>query len=753
MPAVRDISWSFESTTSDAGISVPMPAYEPGDLLLAFINVDTGTPTISSSSWASVFSRTNTCNYTVLRKIASGSEPNSCFFSGSVNETYNGAIISIRDVDQLNPINTYNDTTQASAAKYSFQSITTTRDKCLLIFACASSVAGVPSVIEGPVVGILGADGAAESQGIGWGFQHFSGTTTTSVSSSNVTAGAGVKAVIAINPPTGTTPVIPTYCVNDLSVYINPINGTTAYNGNAAFASTADTLFTTNISGTTAVDPSALTAVADVGLNTFHSVGQITTVSNASTWAGATIDLSAGNNINTSGRNILVHAAPSSPGQAQRFPNVSNARKGLAFGMLSSANNWKIWYTFAGGTSWGANRDVPIIINSDNTSGLLASSGTFSPTTTDAFGFWVSSTGVSTIAWQFYSMWMLNTTTVAGGTSNEPVDIRGIYTAVASGHERRSAILQGVKQLLLLQPIQLGNGSTNPIYMDLDGTAIEFPEQYNLSTKNINYCSVDNVAGITYYPGDLDTIKHRNSIISSPSKFHWDFHPSSSISGTYDFSGLSVIGAGRITLNQNVPLVSVTFSKCDTIIHKRNQFVSCSVLSSNATASCTTNDPSNIKYCTFVSSGSGHALQIMATGTFTLEGNVFSGYGLDNTTDSAIYNASSGSVTLNVTKGATPTVRNGTSSTTTINNNVSITLTGLQNPSEVRVYTANTTTELVGSETVITGEYTFSVSQGSTIDISILSLGYQNMRITNYNAASDTTLPVSQQIDRQYNNS
>ena len=103
-------------------------------------------------------------------------------------------------------------------------------------------------------------------------------------------------------------------------------------------------------------------------------------------------------------------------------------------------------------------------------------------------------------------------------------------------------------------------------------------------------------------------------------------------------------------------------------------------------------------------------------------------------------------------EGTTPTYRNGAGASTTVNNNVSITLTGLKNPTEVRVFSAGTQTALVGQEDVTTGEYSFFVGSGVSVDISILSLGYQNMRILTYSTTSDVTIPVSQQIDRQYQN-
>lgn len=45
MPVIRDKSWAFESTTTDAGVVIPICDYVQNDLLLAIVMADAGTPT------------------------------------------------------------------------------------------------------------------------------------------------------------------------------------------------------------------------------------------------------------------------------------------------------------------------------------------------------------------------------------------------------------------------------------------------------------------------------------------------------------------------------------------------------------------------------------------------------------------------------------------------------------------------------------------------------------------------------------
>lgn len=80
-----------------------------------------------------------------------------------------------------------------------------------------------------------------------------------------------------------------------------------------------------------------------------------------------------------------------------------------------------------------------------------------------------------------------------------------------------------------------------------------------------------------------------------------------------------------------------------------------------------------------------------------------------------------------------------------------LTITNIAEGSEVRVYEAGTQNEVGGSDSVVGGTFITSVSTNS-VDVRILALGYQNLKITNVDTSSDTAFPVSQIVDRQYRN-
>jgi hypothetical protein len=84
-----------------------------------------------------------------------------------------------------------------------------------------------------------------------------------------------------------------------------------------------------------------------------------------------------------------------------------------------------------------------------------------------------------------------------------------------------------------------------------------------------------------------------------------------------------------------------------------------------------------------------------------------------------------------------------------------LSLTGLKNPSEVRVFRAGTTTEVAGAENVTSGTFSWQFDPGdvASVDIAVLSLGYQNMRLLGVALSlADLAIPMQQQIDRQYSN-
>jgi hypothetical protein len=215
----------------------------------------------------------------------------------------------------------------------------------------------------------------------------------------------------------------------------------------------------------------------------------------------------------------------------------------------------------------------------------------------------------------------------------------------------------------------------------------------------------------------------------------------------------------------NSSVIKSTFRRTGLITPNGCSFTDNLIDSNRASIALTTTGAnlSGLQRCTFISDGTGHGIEITgAAGTFSLVGHTFTGYAASNgsTGNEAIYvNIASGSVTLNVTSGgSTPTIRTA-GATVTVNNNIAVTLTGMKDNTEVRVYATGTTTpELAGIEDATSGSannrsFTFSLTGGTAIDIRIYAVGYQPADILNYTVpGSDTSIPIQQVSDRWYTN-
>lgn len=650
-------------------------------------------------------------------------------------------------------------TSTSTAVRAALPQVTTERDNSLAIYSISDGGAVVPSILEGPVTFLAGKDGSSHSDGMSWGFVKTAGSTPNNVYATSLgTAWTKAMSTIVVNPPSGGATVIPPYCASDASVYISPSTGA-AYATDAAPAVTATTYFGSSLNGKTLVSSGTTITYADTGINSYHAMRNVAGVVTAKTWSG-NVAVMASRDL--SGKNILFHIQPYVPLSIQTTDSVSlDGACGVAIGFASLANtNYKVWHVGGANTPFGVARHQPVVINTGYTgAGMIQNTGTLNAAAVVDLGFFVSGKVVLP-NWLMGSIWALDTTAVCGGNSTEPLDISGIIKAAADGHERRSVTSQGSGQMMIFQPLQIGDGGTNPVYLKLESTATEFPKQYDKASKTVNYCSIDNVAGLKYYGGASDTIIHKDSILSSPSRYHWGLHASHSTSCTPDFSGLSVIGAGTITLARAITITQLTINNYSTIdatgltltysdilnVPNTNDSITltaasnidyCSINTTGLVTAgnrwCSVADPTIFTYCTFTGSAStGHAIRITTPGTYALVGNIFNSYGASGTNSTAIFNDSGGLVTLNISAGGnSPTYKNGTNASTVVNNNVTLTISAnvTLNGAEVRIYDLDGSggslgTELSGAETHNAATYAYSGSASNSIWIQIMKDGY-----------------------------
>jgi len=225
---------------------------------------------------------------------------------------------------------------------------------------------------------------------------------------------------------------------------------------------------------------------------------------------------------------------------------------------------------------------------------------------------------------------------------------------------------------------------------------------------------------------------------------------------------------GTVTLQPNVQVTGSVFSECRNVVQSGSAIFDSTFIgtfstqSAETTASLVSDDPSLITFNSFVGDGTHFGMQIIVTGSYTLQSNTFTDFVSGSVSGAAILfdpPGGTGDLELNIAGGvASPSFINLSSGTVTINNNIGITLTGLKDNTEVRVMEngTNPPVELAGIENATSGStddrfFEFFLPAGTIVDINIVNLQYVIQRISPYTIpSSDAQIPIQQVFDRNY---
>lgn len=215
------------------------------------------------------------------------------------------------------------------------------------------------------------------------------------------------------------------------------------------------------------------------------------------------------------------------------------------------------------------------------------------------------------------------------------------------------------------------------------------------------------------------------------------------LSNDYDAYGCTFSGSSNPQFAASKEVLSTTFNDCLSVSGSSATFRSCNFIGSTDTGAYDLTSSSDIQDCNFISNS--NAVETPSAGSFSLTDVVFT----SNTVD--INNTSFGSVTINASGTSNPTTTTGF---TTIVNSKQLTLTNLQNPSEVRVYQTGTPplTELAGQEDVTTGSYSTNIDAATYPNVTVTVInneGYQNVYFDSVSMSTDREIFVSQPLDRQ----
>lgn len=372
---------------------------------------------------------------------------------------------------------------------------------------------------------------------------------------------------------------------------------------------------------------------------------------------------------------------------------VNSGAKGFVAFFEDSGGNWEAFrMTRKAGLS--ITEVYPFVFAPGETT-PIDSSGTLDWTDITRIGFAYHRTGTSTSSMDFRLKWavLYDNPTIFGGCTDRPITPSDFKTFIDCWGN--NVAIDGTNFVTSKVPIFVGDSSTET-HFDSTATGYQtpFPPDGTFS-KQFWQVPEDKVM-FTVQAGADDVITQSKGLFINNNQQNLDF--TGTVAGaTFDFQGQVYIGT-KVTGNDNVIFNGVTFDRCYLIDLKGGGLSDATVSNSAVSTAVKADDPGNISNTTFISAGTGHAIELTTPGTYDFEGNSFTGYGADTTTDAAIYNNSGGAITLTIPSGDdTPTIRNGAGASTTIvqpTDNQSVTISGATAGSRIQIYDLTSDTEL-----------------------------------------------------------
>lgn len=358
-----------------------------------------------------------------------------------------------------------------------------------------------------------------------------------------------------------------------------------------------------------------------------------------------------------------------------------------------------------------------------------------------------------------------------GGTT--PWTWDDIVTAAVSTNKWATARPSDGGAIVLNTPVQIGiNDATNHEFDD-DNVSLLWDDQPFLA-DDIYEISAVMGTGVNFVRGGVKTGTGNDatgaqgwSIQASPTGARWNMDFSDANVDEVSLYGCSFSHGNTFSLNNvDIDMATILFNDCVSADVTNATIVRASVVAAataDGVAFMKTDNIGDIINSTFEFSD-GHAIELTTPNTASQSsiGNRFSGYGATGTNDAAIYNNSgAGLVTISITNPGTTTehtYRNGTSASTALSQDVAVTFTNLRDNTEVRIYSAGTTTELAGIENATAGSvdartFTATISAGTSVDYRIHNKTYEHIAVESFTwPSADQDIQVQQRFDRVYFN-
>lgn len=747
------------STAGATSYVLTLPDHVANDIIVVAANADGGvTLSVGTSGWAQIGVTqisASTSSSGIWWKRAAGSSE-TCTITMGTADAINVSMFVIKDVDTTTAIDVTNDLSTSTSAVFSTAStfnsasVTTTTNDCLILYYLGIEPPSTTPIsaltVPGPTHFIDSSDAGGTTattmtgSACAWYIQRTAGATpapTWDLSASSITH----RFVIAFRNISGG--IVPPYIddVNPLGEKLSTcswyLSATTLNNENYPTALTYTNIGPNGAGQATTYDAPA--AVVDTGFNPYSSAINSTPASTTTNAIGyqrnfptTAIDMTTG---------WIVGGFMASTSKMALY-NQGNIKKGGTYLVIGQGSNYRSFRVMARDNQDGNGTGFAIISVQPNQTQTQYGYSATSPTISTIDKILILHKGQNaTGAFRYMDWHFIKKITVAGGTSSLPVNTQGLYEI---GKYCRIPLVakSGASGLLAYVPIQIGGGDA--VNFQIDAGALQFPRIYSLLDREINYHGADNSIGISYAGKSGDVIKHTNSVVTSPSPYYWEINSAATSAAIWDFTGLSIVGA-NVTLRNVMTFDSMSFTSCptlnfsgctvtnaniknvpagnDTLTTNSSTVISNSTINTTGVTSanrwCSVSSPVIFSNNTFTGSTStGHAIRITAVGTYNLSGNTFTGFGTDGSNSAAIFNDSGGLATLNITNGgSTPTYRNGTGATTTINNSVTLKINVVDSnnspvaSAQTAIYKSSDNTQLMNgdTETVTAGSFVIGI--------------------------------------------
>lgn len=629
-----------QSTASATTFDVELPPHVAGDYLLVCGNNTVGSTSITASSGWTVARQGGAASgaqraFAVWIKAASSSE--TLTLTGAASSNWNVCAMTVHDADPStfldgSAVATY------SASPASSPSLTTTSAGCLLVYVFGSTGSGDLRPFADPsqmVPRCRVFDSAGTRQVVVGTAPQVSAGAAPSVSVEG--AGAGHSIILAVrNASGGALEQAPSGGYDTVS----RLNSTTP--SWAALSS----VFSGTLGGIgfSSVAPALGTEGQITPPFWGNTLAITSTESTAGLWVGGVLDLPATTDFSGSAFSVFV-------GSSSSYSSTLQGANGMAVALIDASGNWKAWQVVLPSGITSSSGSTYFL---DANSTPYGSSGTLNVSAVTKFAFLRHRRGSSATGQtaRLRNLFLLRPAVLAGGGENNPLSTSLLANSVGNFNTVETISLQGSGQLLMRQPVQIGNGGTHPTVFRNSAQSLELPLGYNFAAGRRFWNIGEGQANTVVKAGSSDVISFAGSILATDQRHDFIIDAASSLSASYDFSAFLCVGY-RVFWKTGVPCHGIGFSRCYEIDAKAATVEACTIQgSANVGGAAMKIDAgADVLGCTFTKGREAYAIRIPAAGSYDLRGTTFTGY----TTDLNV-TATTGTVAITLDSGqAIPT--------------------------------------------------------------------------------------------------